>query len=398
LACSGCDQIESPSLRQRQAVRLVAAPTKNLTRTCDTGYHAGWDYFPEKTTFEYSDQLRVEYHGSFKLVDFVSNIHKNERLRYILYQCGAPRPAGFSGAIFIEVPLQRAVLNNPAFGSTLDKLGIIDRFYGVNGFEGFTNAAILKAGKEGRLHEMGTRRQSTIENALAIDPDAVFLFYSGNPIFNLHPALAGLGVGGVALADIFESTPLGRTDWVKFMALFFNEEAQANRLVDGAAKRYLELKALAHHTPTRPIVLEGFAANRDTWTAVGGGNNIAALIEDAGARYFLDDDRQPKANLPMPFEKAVQKSFASKIWLGMNGVVRVKTKRDLVRNAPQVAELGPVRAGDVYAVDLNMNHERFFPYSDQSLDKPDVMLGDLVSILHPELLPGYRRTFIRRLD
>jgi iron complex transport system substrate-binding protein len=397
LLAGGCEQMTAPPPRQRTFARLTEAPTANLTTTCDALSHPDWDYFPDKSSFQYSTQLRVDYRGSYKVVTFAPAIHPGQQLRYVLYQCGTARPSGFEGATFIEVPVQRAVLNNPTYGSTVDRLGIIDRVYGVNGLEGYTNAVILDAAAAGRLHELGTRGPSTIEKAVALDLDVVFLFYSASPNFNLHPALRRLGVAGVGLADLFETTPLGRAEWVKLMALFFNEEARANRIVDAAAQRYNELAERVRATPGRPVIFQGFPADRDTWTAVGGANAIATLIRDAGGRYFLDD-ATPKANVRFPFEQALQQAFDSRVWVGLNGVNRVKAKRDLVSRAPQVAELGPVRAGDVYAMDLQMNAARYFPFTSESLDKPDVLLADLISVLHPELLPGYTPTFIRKLQ
>jgi hypothetical protein len=38
------------------------------------------------------------------------------------------------------------------------------------------------------------------------------------------------------------------------------------------------------------------------------------------------------------------------------------------------------------------------PYSDQSLDKPEIVLADFVSALHPDLLPGHRPVFLRKLQ
>jgi iron complex transport system substrate-binding protein len=62
-------------------------------------------------------------------------------LRYVLYQCGTPRPKGFDGATFLEVPLQRAVLNSPVMGSTVEALGVIDRLFGVNDLHQYTTPA-----------------------------------------------------------------------------------------------------------------------------------------------------------------------------------------------------------------------------------------------------------------
>jgi iron complex transport system substrate-binding protein len=398
LVAGGCEQVSAPPPRQRTFVDLTAPPTGNLTRTCDAAPHAGWDYFPEKVHFEHSTQLRVEYHDAFKIVTFTPAIHRGLPLRYVLYQCGTPRPSDVGdGAIVVEVPVQRAVLNDSAYGGAVDRLGILDRLYGVNGFEEFTNPAILDAAASGRLQELGTRGPSTIEKAVALDIDVVFLFYSANPNFNLHPALARLGVAGVGLADLFESTPLGRAEWVKFLALFFNEEARANQILDAAAQHYGDLRTRAQATAARPVVFQGFPADRDTWTAVGGANAMATLIRDAGGRYVLDDDT-PRANVPFPFERALFDAFDAPIWIGMNGVNRTKATRDLIARAPQVAELGPVRGGAVYAMDRHMNAARAFPFASESLDKPDVVLADLVAVLHPDLLPGYVPAFMRKLD
>jgi iron complex transport system substrate-binding protein len=39
-----------------------------------------------------------------------------------------------------------------------------------------------------------------------------------------------------------------------------------------------------------------------------------------------------------------------------------------------------------------------YPSSDQSLDKPHILLADLISVLHPELLPGHARVYLQHLE
>ena len=397
LFCAACSSVQAPPARHRVYTALQGAPKRNLIRSCPDRYDSRWDYFPEKVRFQYSTQLTVSYHRSYKVIDFIPNLQANLPLRYVLYQCGTPRPQGFGGATFIQVPVQRAVLNNPSFGSTVEALGVIDRLYGVNDLDAFTNETILKAGQEGRLHQLGTRGPSTIELATAIDTDVVFLFYSANPTFNLHPALFRLGVGAVALGDIFETSPLGRAEWLKFFALFFNEEGIANVHFDAAAQRYLELADRVSHTAERPSVLLGFASSRDTWTASGGHNALAQLVHDAGGRYFLQNDDRPAANLRMPFEKVMQLAYGASFWIGSNGLNRVPSKCDLIRGTPMLEHLSAVRIGHVFALDSNMLKSEALPFADGSLDKPDVLLSDFVSVLHPGLLPGYRPVFIREL-
>lgn len=397
LASTGCSPVEAPPARQRVKTVLTAAPQENLARSCPDRYNREWDYFPDKVSFQYSKQLSVSYRGSYKVITFAPSIHPELPLRYVLYQCGTPRPAGFDGATFIQVPVQRAVLNSPTLGSTVAALGVLDRLYGVNDLDQFTNPAILRAGEDGRLLALGTRGPSSIEKATTIDTDVVFLFYSANPTYNLHPVLRRFGVGAVGLGDIFESSPLGRAEWGKFFSLFFNEEKRANTHFDAAARRYLALVARAGSVSDKPAVLLGFPWTRDTWTASGGGNCYAQLVRDAGGQYFLSDDRQPVANLKMPFEKAIQLSSNTTIWIATNGLNWIPSKRELLRRLPMLENIFPVYGGSTFSLDSNTASGEALPFVDSSLDKPDVLLADVISVLHPELLPGYQPVFIRKL-
>ena len=398
LLATGCSPVQAPPRRVRQITALAAPPAENLNRSCPNGYVPEWDYFPDKVSFEHSTQLQVSYHGHYKVVDFVPSIPKSLPLRYVLYQCGTPRPKGFEGATFLEVPLQRAVLNNPSMGSTVEELGVIDRLFGVNDLDQYTVPSIVKAGEEGRIHSLGTRSPSSIELATMIDTDAVFLFYSANPVYNLHPALRRLGVGAVAIGDIFESTPLGRAEWSKFFALFFNEERRANQHFAPSAEQYNALASRARQEAHKPVVLLGFAWTRDVWTASGGRNHYARLVEDAGGEYFLAEDSHPAANLRMPFEKAVYESERSPVWIAHNGMNRVPSKAALLRKIRLFSGLFTIQHGRVYALDSGAGDGEAFPSTDSSLNQPEKLLADFISVLHPELLPGYRPVFIRELQ
>jgi iron complex transport system substrate-binding protein len=392
-----CAQVDAPPSRHRLYTSLHTPPEHNLNRSCPDRYDADWDYFPDKLDFQYSTQLRVTYHRSYKIVDFVPSMQNNVPLRYVLYQCGTPRPSGFEGATFIQIPLQRAVLNSPSLGSSAAALGVIDRLYGVNDLDQFTNEEILRAGKEGRILALGTRGPSSIELATTIDTDAVFLFYSANPALNIHPALYKLGVGAVALGDLFEANPLGHAEWMKFFALFFNEEARANALFEATAKRYASLRELASRAARTDSVMVGYAWDRDVWTANGGGHFLPQFVRDAGAQYFLQNDTRPAANVRMSFEKAMDLSSRSVFWICGNGLNRVRSKRELIRKIPMMENLFPVHSGRVFALDSNRSRGEAIPYVDSSLDKPDVLLADFISVLHPDLLPGYKPVFIREL-
>ena len=395
LGLVGCSPREAYDLRSR-VYAATNETGRNWTEHCPSSYDPARDYFPEKTAFVYSTQLKVEYHSNYKVVDFLPTLHLHDPLRFVLYQCGTPKPIGFAGAQFIEVPLQRAVLNEPAFGESVAELGVLDRLYAVNDAEAYTNQALNEAIQSGRIRALGTRYGSTIELAAAADPDAVFLFYSAAPNANVHPALVAMGVHGIPMGNHFERDELGTSEWLKFMALLFNREGRAEQLLAPRIARYKRLKELASRTLVRPKVMMGFPQNNDTWTAVGARNAYAQTVRDAGGSYFLEND-ETSLNKRMQFEAALDAANDARLWIGFYGVNRAANLKTLLKPVPQLATLGPVRHGSVFATDAHMQANRAFPFSDQSLDHPDEVLADFVWAVHPELLPDYQPVFMRQL-
>lgn len=395
LVLSGCSPREAFDVRSRVFTSVNKAGG-NWTEGCPSSYDPSKDYFPDKTVFLYSTQLKVKYHNNYKVVNFLPTLHLRDPLQYVLYQCGTPKPNGFAGAQFIEVPVQRAVLNELAFGESIEELGVLNHLYAVNDPDAYTAPALKEAIESGQVRALGTRYGSTIELAAAADPDAVFLFYSSAPNANVHPALVAMGVHGIPMGNHFERDELGTSEWLKFMALLFNREARANELLAPRIERYKRLKTLASHAAVHPKVMMGFPQNNDTWTAVGAQNAYAQTVRDAGGTYFLEND-ETSLNKRMQFEAALDAANDARVWIGFYGVNRAADLKTLLKPIPQLATLGPVRHGNVFATDAHMQRNRAFPFNDQSLDHPDEVLADFVWAIHTELLPNYKPVFMREL-
>ena len=63
----------------------------------------------------------------------------------------------------------------------------------------------------------------------------------------------------------------------------------------------------------------------------------------------------------------------------------------------RLAFFAPVEKNGVYANDRGVDGRHALPYADQSLDKPDVVLADLLSALHPQIVPDHEPVFLRKL-
>jgi iron complex transport system substrate-binding protein len=397
LACTiGCRRYDSIDPTPKRTVAISAPLTANLRDGCADHFEPGFDYFPDKSTFHYAQQVRVSYHGNYKVIDFIPAVHTQETFRYVLVQCGTPPPSGYPGARVVQVPAGRFVLNDAAYGSAVVRLGLLDQLVGISSFLSYTTPEILARKQSGRIREVASRSHSPLEATIAVDPDLVFLFYSAYPNANLHPQLSRMGVAGIPMAGHFEANLLARSEWIKLMALFFNSEREAEAVFAPAAARYEELAGRSRSVGHRPDVLLGFPSDRDTWALNGGRNFMAQLIWDAGGHYFWSN-QQAGSLVKADFERILDEALDTSIGLGTTGVSRVNSRRALIERDARMAFFTPVAKDGVQASNRGMDDRHAQPYADQSMDKPDIVLSDVVSALHPELLPGYKPIFFQKL-
>ena len=389
---SGCTVHQVPPTEARAKVSGAVPPSVNLTGNCIDEVHPGIDYFPQKARVEDARQFSVEYHETYKVLRFRPRVQTRETLDYILYQCGSPVPAGYAGAQKIAVPVRRFIDLHAAYLGVIEEFGLLDQLLGIDLARSASSPELQRRIQAGRLKIVGMDNHSNVELAISLAPDVLFTFYSAYPHANEHPKLREVGVPAVGLADQFEPDPIARAEWIKFLALFFNREADAERIFHGLKERYAALRALTNGV--EPVTVIVGSGARDTWYIAGGENYWTRFLTDAGARYFWQD-RQAGSLVEVRLEDVYDRAAEADAWV--NGPKYVPSVRALVQSDGNLAIFGPVLKGQVHAMDAGSGRARRSPFADQSLSKPDLVLADLIGDFHPELLPGHKPVYDRRL-
>lgn len=391
--CAGCRSTDALSPAAWPVID-VGAPMRNVTRGCVADYSPGVDYFPEKVSVQEAQSFRVTYHGHYKVIDFTPDVGSQEVVRYVLVQCGTPVPPGAAREHVITVPVARLVLAKPEFSSLVSSLRLEERLVGINNIAAIADPGIISRYQQGLVAEVGSGTHSAVELALAVDPDVVFTFYSAFADANMHPKLWDVGISGVPLADHFEPTPLGRSEWMKFFAMFFNEEQRAEEAFTGITDRYRALAARAAQVSHRPAVLLGWPSTRQQWALNGGRNYMARMVEDAGGTYVWTSDSSRSLDLAH-FEQVFDLAAGAEVWLGNQ--LGQRSLGALTADDPRLGLFGPVERRRVFDNDLGRLPSGAFPLANESLGRPDVVLADLVRILHPDLLPDHELTYHHEL-
>ena len=372
-----------------------AAPGSNVTEGCIGTFDPGVDYFPEKVAPDFAEGWSVSYHGHYKVLT-LDNPWRGaaETFEYVLVQCGAPVPDGYADTPVIGVPVSSVAALTSTVLPHLQELGLLDRLVAVDRFDYINTAAVREMIDAGDVQEAGTGTGVNTEVLIDLDPQLIITFAYGNVDYDTHPKLIEAGLPVALTAGYMETSPLGRTEWMKVTALFFNREAVAERVFGGIADRYAEMAALAAGVEERPTVLVGIA-RRESWRVPGGNSYFARYIADAGGSYLWRDD-ETTGSVPLAMEVVFEVASEADVWLPNTG--SWFSGDDILAADGRYAELGAVERGSVYNNNARVNEWGGNDYWETGVANPDLVLADLIKIFHPGLLPEHEMMWFHQLQ
>jgi iron complex transport system substrate-binding protein len=371
----------------------ASGPTTNLNNGCVERYDSNIDYFPKKIALTHTRGFTVEYHNHYKVVTVQTPWQgASEAMRYLLLQCGTPAPAGFPAEAIIEIPVQRFVGMSTTYLPFLAELGLLDRLVGVDDTTFVNNPQVLQMASEGKLTSIGYGAGVNVEQALTLEPDVIMTYASGAAEYDAHPKLLEAGLKVVVNAEWLDTSPLGRAEWGKFLALFFNREADAERLFAKTATRYTELKTLAMQSSYMPTVFTD-TEYQGVWYLPGGESFGARFLADAGANYLWADE-PGTGSLPLSFEAVFDRAKEADFWLNVGFV---STLAEMQAADARYIEFTAFQKGAVWNNNARANANGGNDYYESAIAHPDTVLADLIKIFHPDLLPDHQLVYYHQL-
>ncbi len=292
----------------------------------------------------------------------------------------------------VRVPARRIVVLGISSVSALERLGALDRVVAIGGLPYLYSpvARGLRLPDVGPGGGMGV--DVDLEKILALRPDLVIAYAYTREERVRIARLEELGIPVVLVSEYLENSPLGRAEWIRFIARLVGREDRAEALFRQVARHYREIRARVADRRDRPLVLTG-APFQGTWYAGGGKSWLARLIVDAGGRYFAAD-LPGEGSVPLAAEAVFQRGGKTEFWVNC-GLWR--SRNEIRGSDPRFALLPPFRGNRIYNNDARRNGTGGNDYYEGGVWRPDQVLEDLASIFHPNLFPGYRPVYYRRL-
>ncbi|HRW09542.1 MAG TPA: ABC transporter substrate-binding protein [Caldilineaceae bacterium] len=373
---------------------VATAPETNITDSCADNYNAEIDYFPTKVELTHTDGFSVDYHNNYKVVTVNTPWPGAESaLEYVLVQCGTPAPDGYDATQIIDVPVQSIATMSTSYLPFLDSLGVMDRLVAVDDVTYVNNATVLEMAEAGELAQIGYGAGVNVEQLLDLSPDLIMTYGSGSPDYDAHPVLLNAGLHAVVNAEWLETSPLGRAEWGKFIALFFNKEAQAEADFAATVKRYEALAAQATAVEDKPTVLTD-SEYQGSWYVAGGNSFTAQYLADAGADYLWADD-ESTGSIPLAFEAVYDRAAAADYWVNVGFF---NSLAEFEAADARYADFAPFQNGNIWNNNKTQNANGGNDYYESAVANPDVVLADLISIFHPELLPAHETVYFQQMQ
>jgi len=337
----------------------------------------------------YAKGFSIEIFDGYKKINVYNPWNDNKLLQtYILVPKKSDLPKNLPKGIVIRTPLEKTASYNSVQCSYFDELGVLNTLVGVCEPNQIRIASVVDAVRNRQIADFGMAANPDIEKIMLAEPEALFV----TPIEGAeYGAVTQLGIPMVECLDYMENSPLGRAEWIRFIALFFEKNETGDSLFSETVRRYDELRNLSEKSAENPTVFSETMYG-GVWYLPGGQSYMAQLFHDAGAEYVWKDDKRT-GSLGLPLEAVLDKANDADFWLIKYSSNNSLTYKALKEENSNYALFNAYQKKNIFACNTGQ-----VPYYEEIALHPDRLLKDLLSIFHPELAPDYKRIYFEKID
>ncbi len=347
----------------------------------------------EVVTIEYANGFEIEQFNGYKLLTVKDPWPKaDKKFTYLLAEKEANIPSGVNYDLKVTIPVQKIVVTSTTHIPSIEILNEEQSLVGFPGLDYVSSEKTRARISKGLVTELGQNESINTEILISLDPDLVvgFAIDGNNKTFN---TIQKSGIPVIYNGDWTEESPLGKAEWIKFFGAFYNKDAQASSKFNEIRDSYLESKELARNAKSSPTVLSG-SMYKDLWYVPYGNSWQAKFIEDANANYIYKDTKG-SGSIALSFESVLDKSKDAEYWVAPG---QFQSFNQLLETSSHYKQFKAVQDKKVFTYSNSLGSTGGVIYYELAPTRPDLVLKDLISIFHPDLLPDYKPTFFKALQ
>ena len=345
-----------------------------------------------ENTIRYATGLSITNHKGFSVV-IVSNPWPKaaKNYTYILKEKNGIVPDSLQQFTTIPVPIQSIVVTSTTHIPSLEMLGVENSLIGFPHLDYISSEKVRSRIEQGKIKELGNNQFLNTEVLIDLQPQLIM----GYGIDNNNPTLDNLQKSGLKVllnGDWNESTPLGKAEWIKLFGAFYDKQNQTDSIFSKIENDYLKTIAIAKTATAIPTVLVGDIFE-SKWYLPSGTSWSSLLLKEANANY-LWKETTGTGSLSLSFEAVFEKAKEADFWITSGQFANLKS---MTNANPHYKEFKAFQNKSVYSYTRKKGKTGGVLYYELGPNRPDIVLKDLIKILHPELLMSYEPFFFEKL-
>ncbi|GBC71720.1 hypothetical protein HRbin02_01508 [Candidatus Calditenuaceae archaeon HR02] len=339
---------------------------------------------PLELEVKYSKLFSIKFFDGYKVVKDALN------RTLILVPRGREPPSGISG-IIVYTPVERVVLMSATQVALIERLRefapwILDRVVGImwgKQYEWYFEEVAERLEK-GVIKDVGPDYSPSLEELIALKPDLVVIYTF--PGSDLPQRLGELKIPYVVDNEYLETNPLGRFEWIKLIATFFELDEEAYRIFSEVERGVgVVVSDIQRSRLNSPLVC-WLMVYRGTVYVAGGESFPANALRMLGARYAFSDIKST-GSVTVNIEEVLSRCRDADVVVYPTSFV--SSLSDILSEAPELKELKAFKEGRVYAYSPTIYQLGYY-------DTEGWVRG-LATILYPNLYPGGEAKYFVKL-
>ncbi|MGJ8684318.1 MAG: ABC transporter substrate-binding protein [Nonlabens sp.] len=290
----------------------------------------------------------------------------------------------------INIPLESIILSSTTHIPPVVLLEQQESIIAFPGTDYISDSSVRALVDNGAIEELGQNQTISVEKIVTLQPDVVMGFGidGDNPVYE---QIQKAGIPVIYNGDWTEQHALGKAEWIKLFGVLYGKEKEADSIFNQIEQSYNATKKLAQSLEA-PTVIAG-ATWKDTWYLPYGNSWQGKIIADANGDYIYADSKGT-GSLSFNIERVLTDAQHADVWIAPGQYTSYATMN---KNNNAYSQFTAFKNKKVFTFALNTGAEGGITYYEEASQRPDLVLKDLVKILHPQVLPDYELYFFKPL-
>lgn len=310
----------------------------------------------------------------------------------VLEENSEAEKVGFDAVV--QLPISKIIVTSTTHIPHLDLLDSSEKLVGFPQTDLISSEKTRQLIDSGKVTDLGNGPSANPELVIDLQPDWMMISTLGEDLRYLD-LFAQAKIPAIINGEYVEQNPLGRAEWIKFTGILLGKYEEAVTEFEEIEKAYQVAEKLTQNLPdsAKPKVLSG-VMYQDIWYAPGADSWGARILENAGGSYIFAD-QSGEGSLQLNYEFVLDNGLETDFWIGSADFADLKA---MGNGEPRYQAFTPWKNGQVYTYTAKRGATGGLEYFELGYVRPDLILKDLIKILHPELLPEYELYFYKKLD